>query len=98
MEVRFRHKDLDRLEVDASFSAKLAQDVVKSYRKKMQVIRAATNEQDFYAMKSLHYEKLKGDRANQRSMRLNDKWRLVLAIVEEGGKRIVEIIEIADYH
>ncbi len=48
-------------------------------------------------MKSLHYEKLRGDREGQHSMRLNDQWRLVLRIEVAVGKTAV-IIEVVDYH
>ena len=59
---------------------------------------AATDERAFYAMKSLHYEKLKGDREGQHSMRLNDQWRLILTLaVNDQGKRVV-ILSITDYH
>ena len=64
----------------------------------MQVIRAALDERVFYAMKSLHYEKLKGDRVGQRSMRLNDQWRLILRIEEDDTGKLVVIVSIDDYH
>ena len=49
-------------------------------------------------MKSLHYEKLKGDLAGQRSMRLNDQWRLILRLEEDDTGKLVVIVSIADYH
>lgn len=49
-------------------------------------------------MKSLHYEKLKGDRDGQRSMRLNDQWRLILRLQEDDAGKLVVIVSIADYH
>lgn len=64
----------------------------------MQQIVAALNEKDFYNSKGLHYEKLKGDRAHQHSMRLNDQWRLILELVERKGQKIVRIVGIEDYH
>lgn len=63
----------------------------------MQWIRAAPDERDFYRMKSLHYEKLKGKRSHQRSMRLNDQYRLILEIEEIKGRTLV-VISIEDYH
>jgi proteic killer suppression protein len=65
---------------------------------RLQFIRAALDERPFYEMKSLHYEKLKGDRAGQRSMRLNKQWRLILRIAEDDRGKQVVVIEIADYH
>lgn len=97
MEVRFADRRLARLETDASFSFGLARPVVRAFRKLMQFIRAAPDERDFYAMKSLHYEKLQGRRSHQRSMRLNDQFRLVIEIEQVGHKRIV-VVSVEDYH
>ncbi|MCZ8075199.1 MAG: type II toxin-antitoxin system RelE/ParE family toxin, partial [Paucibacter sp.] len=75
MEVEFDDDDLDRLETDPQFTAGFAQEVVRAYRKRMQQIRAFRDERDFMQLKSLHFEKLKGDRAGQHSVRLNLQWR-----------------------
>lgn len=98
MEVRFESETLKQLESDATFTAGLDGALVKAFRKRMQLIRAAQDERVFYAMKSLHYEKLKGDRAHQRSMRLNDQWRLILRLEEDETGKLVVIVSIADYH
>lgn len=99
MEVSFRDSSLDRLEVDAKFDAGFSHAVVKAFRKRMQQIRAADDERAFYAMKSLHFEKLKGGRKGQHSMRLNDQWRLILKLKKEGAeKTVVELLGIEDYH
>lgn len=97
MDVSFADSDLERLEADSSFNAGLDHVVVRSYRKVMQIIRSASDERVFYALKSLHYEKLKGKRSHQRSMRLNIQWRLVLQIIETDSK-VVVIVSIEDYH
>jgi proteic killer suppression protein len=98
MDVAFKDPALDRLETDADFSAGFSDAIVKGYRKAMQHIRAASDERTFYARRSLHFEKLKGDRAGQYSMRLNDQWRLILEIHGEHPNKIIVIIEIIDYH
>ncbi len=97
MEVDFEDASLQRLEADASFTGGFDAAIVKAFRKRMQFIRAAVDERAFYVMKSLHYEKLKGDRDGQSSMRLNDQWRLILRIERVAEKHVV-IISIADYH
>jgi len=97
MEVRFRDPSLDRLETEPG-DAGWPPGIVKVYRKRLQMIRAAIDERDFYGLKSLHYEKLKGDRQHQRSMRLNDQRRLVLEIQGEAEARVVWIVGIEDYH
>lgn len=98
MEVKFEDPSLERLEVDPKYTAGLDAILVKTFRKRLQFIRASPDERAFYAMKSLHYEKLKGDRDGQRSMRLNDQWRLILRLEEDDAGKLVVIISIADYH
>lgn len=98
MRVSHADKKLERLEFDPTYTAGFRPDVVKAYRKRMQFIRAATDERDFRNMKSLHYEKLKGKRSHQRSMRLNDQYRLILLIEADEAGYYVLIISIEDYH
>ena len=98
MDVRFEDPSLEKLEVDPKYTAGLDAALVKAFRKRLQFIRAALDERAFYAMKSLHYEKLKGDLAGQRSMRLNDQWRLILRLEEDDTGKLVVIVSIAAYH
>lgn len=98
MEVHFNNEDLDRLETDAEFGGGFAQAIVRAFRKRMQYIRAASDERDFYAMKSLHFEKLKGKRSHQHSMRLNDQWRLIVEMEGKGNDKVLVIVAIEDYH
>ncbi|MGA3065930.1 MAG: type II toxin-antitoxin system RelE/ParE family toxin [Tepidisphaeraceae bacterium] len=97
MRVRFADRKLERLEADAGYMAGLGRDIVKAYRKVMQLLRSAVDERDLYAVKSLHFEKLKGNRSHQRSLRLNRQFRLIIEIEEENEKTIV-VISIEDYH
>jgi proteic killer suppression protein len=48
--------------------------------------------------KSLRYEKLKGDRIGQRSIRLNDQYRMVFVLDEGSTPPTVTISSIEDYH
>lgn len=98
MEVKFEDPALERLEADPNFTNGLDAALVKAFRKRLQFIRAAPDERTFYAMKSLHYEKLQGDRIGQRSMRLNDQWRLIVRIEHDDAGKLVLIVSIVDYH
>ena len=98
MDVTFEDQSLDRLETDASFSAGFGDGVVKAYRRRMQQIRAARDERTFYARRSLNFEKLKGDRSGQCSMRLNDQWRLIVTLNGDAPQKVIHVIEITDYH
>jgi toxin HigB-1 len=98
MDVTFKNQSLDRLEVDASYSAGLGDALVKAYRRAMQHIRAASDERTLYSRRSFRFEKLSGDRAGQHSMRLNDQWRLIVEIQGEAPNKTIHVIEIVDYH
>ena len=98
MEVIFHDKDLDRLYTDPKFDAGFSQAIVRIYRKRMQLIRSAPDERAFYAMKSLHFEKLRGDRSGQHSMKINDQWRLILEFEGSGSEKVACIVGIEDYH
>ncbi len=97
MEVRFKDQNLDRLEADATFIGDNP-SIVRAFRKVMQQIRAAQDERVFYSLKSLRFEKLKGSRKHQHSMRLNDQWRLILEIEGADPHKTIVVVSIEDYH
>lgn len=98
MEVEFEDNNLARLEAEVSFDAGFSRAIVKAFRKRMQLIRAAPDERDFRAMKSVHFEKLKGKRSGEWSMRLNDQFRLILKIKGKSEDKVIIICSIEDYH
>lgn len=99
MDVQFVDSDLDRLEVDPGFNAGHSRQVVRAFRKTMGIIRAAVDERAFYAFRGLRYEKLKGRRSHQHSMRLTDQWRLILELKHgKKGTTLVILRAIEDYH
>jgi toxin HigB-1 len=98
MDFDFADDDLKRLYVDLGFTAGHSQTIVKAFRKRMQQVRAATDERVFYQLKSLHFEKLKGKRSHQHSMRLNGQFRLIVELVNSKSGKVIRIISIEDYH
>lgn len=98
MEVRFEDHRLDRLETDPDFTAGYDQGIVRAFRLRIQMIRAAPDDRTFYELKSLHFEKLKGERSHQHSMRLNKQWRLILEFDGAGSAKVVCVVAIEDYH
>lgn len=87
-----------RLETDADYTAGFGRPVVRGYRKVMAWIRDAEDERDLYALKSLHFEKLKGNRTHQRSLRLNDQYRLIIELLKNPDGSVVVVVSIEDYH
>lgn len=98
MEVDFDDPVLDRLATDTTCATTHPPAVVRGFRKVMQATRAAVDERDLYQLRSLHFEKLKGARQHQRSLRLNGQWRLIVEVRGEGPRKRIGVVEIVDYH
>lgn len=100
MRLRFENEALQELYENESLKHPgLGQDLVRSYRKKINFLAACLTVQDVRAMKSLHLEKLSGTRKGEYSIRLNDQWRAILRFesTEAAGTTVV-VVEIVDYH
>jgi proteic killer suppression protein len=98
MEVEFGDAQLEQLEKDLAFNAGFGIAIVRGYRKLMRFIRAAGDERDFRAMRSLNFEKLKGDRDHQYSLRIDAQWRLIIELRKASPKNVVIVVSIEDYH
>ena len=100
MDVVFRTTKLEKLYTEEKGAHRYPPGVVDSFFEVVDMIGAAEDEQTFYTLKSLHYEKLRSYKgyAEARSMRLNRQFRLILEIREDEDGRYVFIIDIDDYH
>jgi toxin HigB-1 len=75
-------------------SRKLPRNIQSRALMKLQQINAASDLRDLRIPVSNHLEKLKGNRADQWSIRINDQWRICFEW--EGGD--AHQVEICDYH
>ena len=99
MRIDFEDATLRRLAEDPDFNPKQwGRDVIRAYRKKLQLIGAAQDERDLRAVKSLRLEKLGGDRVGTSSIRLNDQFRLILHFTTNDSGRVAIVLELVDYH
>ncbi|WP_340645492.1 type II toxin-antitoxin system RelE/ParE family toxin [Phenylobacterium sp.] len=98
MDLVFEDERLALIETDQAAQTKLPVAVIQSARRKLNAIRAATDERTLRSWKSLHYEKLNGSRRDQRSIRLNDQWRLVFLLDDQCSPQRVIVIGVEDYH
>lgn len=99
MRTVFVSAELERLANDPEYSPKRwSRDVIRAFRRKLQLLDGATDERDLRAIKSLRLEKLSGDRAGTSSIRLNDQYRLILQFKTGDDGRIVLVLELVDYH
>ncbi len=98
MRIVFRDPALARIRTEGFGKTRLPIGVIKACREKLIVIEAAPDERTLRNWKSLRYEKLKGKREGQRSIRLNDQWRLVFVLDETTSPPTVEVLAVEDYH
>ena len=75
-------------------STKLPKDIQRTARRKLIYIDDADDLQDLLAPPGNRLEKLKGDRVEQYSIRINDQWRICFDWVENKARNV----EIVDYH
>ncbi|MFA9202284.1 MAG: type II toxin-antitoxin system RelE/ParE family toxin [Candidatus Nanopelagicaceae bacterium] len=96
----FSSKQLKALYIEEKGAKKYEPAVVHAFFEVMSIIDAAQSTQDLYAQKSLRYEKLKGKRgkAEHRSLRLNDQWRLIVTEETDEDGQYLLIHKIEDYH
>jgi proteic killer suppression protein len=87
MEFEFKNKKLEELYTKERGAHRYPPEVIKSFFRLMAVIDNAPDERDLRELKSLHFEKLDG--AN-RSMRLNEGWRLIIELLDTtDGKKVI---------
>lgn len=75
-------------------SRRLPQDILKRAAMRLTQLNAALRLDDLRLPPSNRLEALRGDRAGQHSIRINDQWRVCFRF--EGGDAFD--VEIADYH
>ena len=95
----FKKKKIEALYTEEKNAHKYP-GVVDDFFEVMTIIDAAVDERDLYALKGLRFEKLSGKRGKQgqRSLRLNDQWRLIVVLNQDEQGQYLTIIDIDDYH
>ena len=74
--------------------SKLSQDVLRTAKRKLDMIEYATVLQDLVIPPGNRLEKLKGDLEGCYSIRINDQWRIVFNWQNDGAHDV----RIMDYH
>ncbi len=98
MRFEFKSKKLSALYTEEKDAHKYPLAVVDAFFDVMGIIDAALDERDLYALKGLRYEKLRGARKHQHSIRLNRQYRLIVELERDDQGRYMLIIDIEDYH
>ena len=94
----FKDKDLLLLYAEEKNAHRYSTGVVEAFFDVMAIIENATSEADIRAFKSLHFEKLSGNRSGQVSLRLNKQYRLIVQVKKDEQGKLLWIVEIVDYH
>jgi proteic killer suppression protein len=98
MRVEFADDDVARICTDEAHRMGLPFAVIKAARRKLIQMEAARDERDMRNLKGLNYKKLHGPREGQRSIRVNDQYRIVFTMSDGEDSPVLTIIEIGDTH
>lgn len=99
MQIEYGDETLRRLAKDPDFAPrKWSRDVIRAYRKKVQLLGAAKDERDLRQLRGLRLKDLFGTKAGPSSIRLNDQYRLVLRFRTDPEGRVVIVLELVEYH
>ena len=90
---RFRHESAQRLFAGQTVR-RLPADIQRRARVRLQRVVAAAALTDLRVPPSHRLEALRGDRAGQHSIRINDQWRVCFVWTDRGAMEI----EVTDYH
>ena len=75
-------------------SAKFPPEIQRAARRKLLYLDGADGFQDLMVPPGNRLEKLKGDRAGQYGIRINDRWRICFEWIDNNAFNV----EIVDYH
>jgi proteic killer suppression protein len=79
---------------EGEISKKLPIEIQRTARRKLLYLDEAETLQDIQAVPGNRLEKLKGNRAGQYSIRINDQWRICFEWIANRARNV----EIVDYH
>lgn len=96
----FKTRKLQALYETETGAAHYPTGVVVAFFEVLAVIEGAADERDLYALKSLHFEQLKGARRRrgERSVRLNDEYRLILIVDRDDSGRYCLIVSLEKHY
>lgn len=93
----FRHKWLKEFYLSDKVSKKVPADIEGRLFRKLQLIDDATCDLDLRSPPSNHFEKLRGQLADQHSIRVSKQWRLVFVWSAERGEASKLYLDNHDY-
>jgi len=73
-------------------------DIVKKYVRVVNILDSVDKTSDLFRYRSLHYEKLIGDKKGLESVRVNDQYRIEFRTSEDEGIIICSIEELSNHY
>lgn len=101
MEIAFEKDYLRELFYNGEASDKqhrFQPQIVRKYVRVVNILDSVDKIADLYRYRSLHYEKLLGDKAGLESVRVNDQYRIEFKSSEQGAITICNIIELSNHY
>ena len=104
MNIEFDNKGLEELYTLGTTQdhryKRLSKDIIKRYIKVVNYIKAARRLEDLFLIKSLHYEKKKGDLNGVDAVWINDQYRLLFNSSADENNIVVNalLIEISKHY
>lgn len=99
MEVTFETESLLKLYqegINDDRKIRLQPHIIKRYQKAVDYLRDAPSIESLWQIKSLHYEKLKGDKKDRSSVKINDQYRLEFIVTLNNKQPILTICHIME--
>ena len=93
MIISFHDKETEKI-FNREFSRKIPSQIQKIAHRKLLILHAAIDVNDLKIPPGNQLEKLKGNRKNQYSIRINDQWRICFKFELSNALEV----EIVDYH
>lgn len=70
--------------------------IIKAYKKRIELLRAVPRPETLYQFNSLHFEALTGDKAGLFSVRVNNQYRIEFELDAEKGHPMLTICNIVE--
>ena len=99
MEIKFDKKYLSELYYEGKCSDKkhrFQPQVVKKYKKCIDLLEGVPGVESLSKYHALHYEKLKGDKDGLESVRVNDKYRIEFKAKQVESETIITVCNIME--
>ncbi len=73
-------------------------DIVRRYVRVINTLESVDKPSDLFRYRSLHYERLIGDKAGLESVRVNKQYRIEFKSTSEGEVTVCNIIELSNHY